>query len=182
MGFAIVLALGLIGFAVMSRPFRIVALLGTVGFGLAVLEVRWHVGIVPRDLYHLVRGVFQGDSGLLLWFALYGSFTGLMGLGVLLGVVRRVSSTHERYAQRRKAIWLFLAQWGGMFMVFRGGVVWVIDQGMGNSFGMLVVHRLTVPVTIAFTLLVVSFKWWWVGRLGGKQATPAVVLERTHEH
>lgn len=117
----------------------------------------------------------------MLWFALYGSFTGLMALGVLLGVVRRVSSTHERYVQRRKAIWLFLAQWGALFMVFRGGVVWVIDQGMGNSFGMLVIQRLTVPVTIVFTLLVVSFKWWWVGRQGGKRATPAVVLERTHE-
>lgn len=93
MGIAIVLLLGMIGFAVMSRPFKIVALLGVVGFGLAALEARWHVGIVPRGLYQLVREWFQGDSGLRHWFALYGSFTGLMGLGVLLGVVRKASST-----------------------------------------------------------------------------------------
>ena len=171
MGIAIVLLLGLIGFAVMSRPFKIIALLGVVGFGLAVLEARWHVGIVPRGLYHLVREWFQGESGLRRWFALYGSFTGLMGLGVLLGVVRKASSTAEAYARRRKAILLFLAQWGGLFVVFRIVVEWLINLVAEDGVGWVVVQFFPVPMLIVYALLVVIAKGWWTRRKGNVPTT-----------
>lgn len=179
MGIAIVLLLGMIGFAVMSRPFKIVALLGVMGFGLAVLEARWHVGIMPRGLYLLVREWFQGENGLRRWFALYGSFTGLMGLGVFLGVVRKASSTAEAYVLRRKAILLFLAQWGGLFVVFRILVEWLINLVADDGVGWVVVQFFPVPMLIVYALLVVSFTRWW-GKRREKTTAGETHLNRMH--
>lgn len=181
MGIAIVLLLGMIGFAVMSRPFKIVALLGVLGFGLAVLETRWHVGIVPRGLYHLVREWFQGESGLRRWFALYGSFTGLMGLGVLLGVVRKASSAPEVYARRRKAILLFLAQWGGLFVVFRILVEWLINLVAEDGVGWVVLQFFPLPMLIVYALLVVIAKRWWKMRLGERTDTSTSIRSRKRQ-
>lgn len=161
MGVALLMLVAVIGFALMSRPFKAVALVGVLGFGLAMLEMRWNVRIVPRGLSDEVRSWFQGVGGIRLWLALYGGFLGLMGLGVVLGVVRKASSTPEAYVRRRKAMLLFLAQWGALFMLFRMGLTWLIDQGIGEEIGWMVVQRLSLPLMIVFALLVVSIKWWW---------------------
>ncbi len=84
-----------------------------------------------------------------------------MGLGVVLGVMRKVSSTPEAYVRRRKAMLLFLAQWGALFMLFRMVLTWLIDQGIGEEMGWMVVQRLSLPLMIVFAVLVVSIKWWW---------------------
>lgn len=160
MGLGVAVILGMIGFALMSRPFKIVAILGVLFVGVILLNLKLGVRLLPREVMYWLAGVFEGVQGFKLGMALFNSYMGLIGLGVLLGIIRRVSSTPERYADRRKALLIFLIKWGGLFLAFRVVVEWLLELGVvDKGMGWVVTRAYSMPVFIAFVVLVVLFKW-----------------------
>lgn len=92
----------LIGFAMMSRPFRI-------GFALYLAFLVYYV-----YLYGGKGDLAEASTAL----SLVSGAVGLLVLGAVLGGIRSSAGSESEYIAKRKRVWFFLLKFGGAYVVF----------------------------------------------------------------
>ncbi|MGJ7515467.1 hypothetical protein ACSFE6_14200 [Pseudomonas baetica] len=92
----------LIGFAMMSRPFKL-------GFGLYLAFLAYYI-----YLYGGKADLAQASTGLSLIFGAVG----LLILGAVLGGIRSGAESEAQYLAKRKRVLLFLLKFGGAYVLF----------------------------------------------------------------
>ncbi|WP_341668218.1 hypothetical protein [Alcaligenes sp. SDU_A2] len=110
-------------FSIMSKTSRIV-----LGLLLAGSLYYWYS----------ISAVFQGGNGpsmseLQIAMMLLSANIGGLILAAILGAFQRSSTSELHYAQRRKALFLVLAKWGGIYVLYNFIGSKLIDLVMGEE-------------------------------------------------
>ncbi|WP_247254594.1 hypothetical protein [Pseudomonas moorei] len=135
----------LIGFTMMSRPFK-------VGFALYLAFLAYYV-----YLYGGKADLAQASTGLSLIFGAVG----LLILGAVLGGIRSGADSEAQYLAKRKRVLLFLLKFGGAYVLFTQVLTVVLFlAGGGRSWDDWTAAGLMVKV--------LPFKWvGYLVMLGG---------------
>lgn len=114
------IVVALIGFAMMSRPFRI-------GFALYLAFLAYYIYV------HGGKGDLEEASTAL---SLVSGAVGLLVLGAVLGCMRSSTGSESEYKAKRKRVWIFLLKFGGAYVVFTQLLtVALFLSGGGRSWG-----------------------------------------------
>ncbi|MBH3430216.1 hypothetical protein [Pseudomonas alkylphenolica] len=96
------IVVALIGFAMMSRPFRI-------GFALYLAFLAYYI-----YLYGGKGDLAEASTAL----SLVSGAVGLLVLGAVLGGIRSSAGSESEYIAKRKRVFMFLLKFGGAYVVF----------------------------------------------------------------
>ena len=102
MVFVIGIVITLIGFAMMSRPFKI-------GFALYLASVVYYICLYAGN------GELEEVSTAL---SLVSGIVALLVIGAVLGGIRSSTGSEAEYIAKRKRVWIFLLKFGGAYVVF----------------------------------------------------------------
>lgn len=150
------IVVALIGFAMMSRPFRI-------GFALYLAFLAYYI-----YLYGGKGDLAEASTAL----SLMSGAVGLLVLGAVLGCIRSSAGSESEYIAKRKRVWIFLLKFGGAYVVFTQllTVALFLSSG-GRSWDDWTAAGLMVKLLpykwIGYLLMLGGYYW-----LKGKSKTP----------
>ena len=148
MGIVLLVVLPALALMLMSAPMRFLAIVSLLGLGGYALYVKQ---------FHGFSGPTTAQAG--MFMTLYGVTTGVFGLGVILGVMRSVSSSEERYTARRGRFFGFLLMWGTPFIVIKAALGYWIDRDTGEpGGGALILGLLGSYLFIAYVVCAILVK------------------------
>jgi hypothetical protein len=130
------LVIALIGFAIMSRPFKI-------SFGLYLAFLAYYV-----YLYGGKGGLEEASTAL----SLVSGAVGLLVLGAVLGGIRSSAGSESEYSAKRKRVWIFLLKFGGAYVVFTQLLTVALFVGSGG-------HSWDDWVAAGFMVKLLPYKW-----------------------
>ncbi|HJH19848.1 MAG TPA: hypothetical protein K8W20_14160 [Pseudomonas lactis] len=150
------IVVALIGFAMMSRPFRI-------GFALYLAFLAYYIYL------HGGKGDLEEASTAL---SLVSGALGLLVLGAVLGGIRSSAGSESEYIAKRKRVWIFLLKFGGAYVVFTQLLTVALFLGGGGrswddwtAAGFIV--KLLPYKWVGYLLMLGGYYW-----LKGKSKTP----------
>ncbi|MFJ1573934.1 hypothetical protein ACIOAU_20440 [Pseudomonas sp. NPDC088322] len=155
MVFVIGIVIALIGFAMMSRPFKI-------GFALYLASLGYYICLYGGD------GELEEVSTAL---SLVSGAVALLVIGAVLGGIRSSAGSEAEYIAKRKRVWIFLLKFGGAYVVFTQLLTVVLFLGGGGrswehwtTAGLMV--KLMPYKWVGFLLMLGGYYW-----LKGKSKT-----------
>lgn len=154
-----ILILFLLCLSIMSWPFRLAVLfpLPFVGYFLVAnlfnLNIDW---VLPylTEIVAPLKFLFHDPARFL--YTVIPAYFALFAIGVILGLMRKFSSSFEMYRQRRFALLKFLFKWCVIYLAFVQCLRFVVSLAVSDPDVVFWSTKTIAPYVFAFFL----FHWW----------------------